>query len=225
MEKCSTIFGNFKCNGKFFGKFFSFSENFWKFYGQFVKFSKFRILLWNIFLHFSKFCGNFFKILLNFRKCLQFFEILWKIFENFVEIILNYRVGTVGHAHAHAIFYMLRHDMECTRAYRFWHAYAQTNLACARADTIWHAHEHESLGCTCEYTCGHAHAQAISDMRMRRHDMEWARASIFTQCAPLAATDVTKHPRHLQKKLGEFIFLSACRMLPSFEPLECTDFL
>jgi hypothetical protein len=28
MEKCSTIFGNFKCNGKFFGKFFSFSENF-----------------------------------------------------------------------------------------------------------------------------------------------------------------------------------------------------
>jgi hypothetical protein len=52
----------------------------------------------------------------------------------------------------------------------------------------------------------------------------FASVAIFTQPAPLAATDVTKHPRHVQNKLGEFLFLSVCRMLPSFAPFKCTDF-
>jgi hypothetical protein len=40
-----------------------------------------------------------------------------------------------------------------------------------------------------------------------------ARVAIFTQPAPLAATDVTKHPRYIQQTnleksdVGEFVFL------------------
>jgi hypothetical protein len=43
-----------------------------------------------------------------------------------------------------------------------------------------------------------------------------ARVAIFTQPAPLAATDVTKHPRHVQNKLGEFSFY---RYVACYHPL------
>jgi hypothetical protein len=69
-----------------------------------------------------------------------------------------------------------------------------------------------------------------------------ARVAIFAQPASLAAADVTKHTRQVQtrgkykpaastnkpaastNKLGEFLFLSVCRTLPSFAPFKCTDF-
>jgi hypothetical protein len=46
----------------------------------------------------------------------------------------------------------------------------------------------------------------------------------------LDACRVTKcgHIEHLwgmQNKLGELLFLSTCRMLPSFAPLKCTNYL
>jgi ABC-type Fe3+ transport system permease subunit len=58
-------------------------------------------------------------------------------------------------AQARSVMRTRRHDMECTRAYKFWHAHAQI-LTCARAGNILHAH-------------------AIFDMRTRTHDRECAR--------------------------------------------------
>jgi hypothetical protein len=43
-----------------------------------------------------------------------------------------------------------------------------------------------------------------------------ARVTIFTQPAPLAATDVTKHPRHVQTNLESFSFY---RYVACYHPL------
>jgi hypothetical protein len=34
-----------------------------------------------------------------------------------------------------------------------------------------------------------------------------------------------EHLQRMQNELGEFLFLSVCRMLPSFAPFKCTNFL
>jgi hypothetical protein len=69
--------------------------------------------------------------------------------------------------------------------------------------------------CTVTIDCFRAHSSTQNAFS--------ARVAIFTQPAPLAATDVTKHPRQVQT-LREFLFLPLCRMLPSLAPFKCTVF-
>jgi hypothetical protein len=68
--------------------------------------------------------------------------------------------------------------------------------------------------CNVTIDCLQAHSQKQNTFS--------ARVAIFTQPAPLVATDVTKHPRHVQTNK---VFLSACLLLPSFAPFKRPDFL